>query len=92
MFVGVFVLLCGSFILKETKNKTSKTKALTTPQQLSRKILSQFPDLYAVFQFDYFFVENFKSKKYIPAKYATPPHVLCVDTGRSSETAKAHRG
>eukprot|EP00495_Collosphaeridae_sp_1-RS-2012_P009419 TRINITY_DN9572_c0_g1_i1.p2 TRINITY_DN9572_c0_g1~~TRINITY_DN9572_c0_g1_i1.p2 ORF type:complete len:80 (-),score=8.36 TRINITY_DN9572_c0_g1_i1:2-241(-) len=21
-----------------------------------------------------------------------PPHVLCVDTGRSSETAKAHRG
>eukprot|EP00495_Collosphaeridae_sp_1-RS-2012_P007998 TRINITY_DN783_c0_g1_i1.p2 TRINITY_DN783_c0_g1~~TRINITY_DN783_c0_g1_i1.p2 ORF type:complete len:53 (+),score=10.87 TRINITY_DN783_c0_g1_i1:184-342(+) len=20
------------------------------------------------------------------------PHVLCVDTGRSSETAKAHRG
>eukprot|EP00492_Amphilonche_elongata_P002675 TRINITY_DN2951_c0_g1_i1.p2 TRINITY_DN2951_c0_g1~~TRINITY_DN2951_c0_g1_i1.p2 ORF type:complete len:89 (+),score=15.50 TRINITY_DN2951_c0_g1_i1:259-525(+) len=23
---------------------------------------------------------------------AFPPHVLCVDTGRSSETAKAHRG
>eukprot|EP00487_Bulimina_marginata_P001603 TRINITY_DN13661_c0_g1_i1.p2 TRINITY_DN13661_c0_g1~~TRINITY_DN13661_c0_g1_i1.p2 ORF type:complete len:106 (+),score=36.38 TRINITY_DN13661_c0_g1_i1:158-475(+) len=24
--------------------------------------------------------------------YATDTHVLCVDTGRSSETAKAHRG
>eukprot|EP00487_Bulimina_marginata_P006649 TRINITY_DN26438_c0_g1_i1.p1 TRINITY_DN26438_c0_g1~~TRINITY_DN26438_c0_g1_i1.p1 ORF type:complete len:151 (+),score=55.79 TRINITY_DN26438_c0_g1_i1:41-493(+) len=28
--------------------------------------------------------------KYVSAK--TGPHVLCVDTGRSSETAKAHRG
>eukprot|EP00487_Bulimina_marginata_P000239 TRINITY_DN10455_c0_g1_i2.p1 TRINITY_DN10455_c0_g1~~TRINITY_DN10455_c0_g1_i2.p1 ORF type:complete len:187 (+),score=56.56 TRINITY_DN10455_c0_g1_i2:221-781(+) len=33
--------------------------------------------LIAKFQSDYFY---------------TPPHVLCVDTGRSSETAKAHRG
>eukprot|EP00479_Gromia_sphaerica_P012522 TRINITY_DN6645_c0_g1_i1.p1 TRINITY_DN6645_c0_g1~~TRINITY_DN6645_c0_g1_i1.p1 ORF type:complete len:90 (+),score=6.80 TRINITY_DN6645_c0_g1_i1:88-357(+) len=38
------------------------------------------------------------SKFKIPAMFhllllGTPiPHVLCVDTGRSSETAKAHRG
>eukprot|EP00487_Bulimina_marginata_P002698 TRINITY_DN161_c0_g1_i3.p2 TRINITY_DN161_c0_g1~~TRINITY_DN161_c0_g1_i3.p2 ORF type:complete len:128 (+),score=49.73 TRINITY_DN161_c0_g1_i3:565-948(+) len=25
-------------------------------------------------------------------QYTWPAHVLCVDTGRSSETAKAHRG
>eukprot|EP00497_Spongosphaera_streptacantha_P005325 TRINITY_DN6290_c0_g1_i1.p1 TRINITY_DN6290_c0_g1~~TRINITY_DN6290_c0_g1_i1.p1 ORF type:complete len:86 (+),score=15.29 TRINITY_DN6290_c0_g1_i1:194-451(+) len=26
------------------------------------------------------------------SKYSGESHVLCVDTGRSSETAKAHRG
>eukprot|EP00479_Gromia_sphaerica_P013281 TRINITY_DN733_c0_g2_i1.p1 TRINITY_DN733_c0_g2~~TRINITY_DN733_c0_g2_i1.p1 ORF type:complete len:66 (+),score=10.29 TRINITY_DN733_c0_g2_i1:422-619(+) len=26
------------------------------------------------------------------AEFYLIPHVLCVDTGRSSETAKAHRG
>eukprot|EP00497_Spongosphaera_streptacantha_P004054 TRINITY_DN4824_c0_g1_i1.p2 TRINITY_DN4824_c0_g1~~TRINITY_DN4824_c0_g1_i1.p2 ORF type:complete len:133 (-),score=12.40 TRINITY_DN4824_c0_g1_i1:2-400(-) len=30
--------------------------------------------------------------KWISTSGAPRPHVLCVDTGRSSETAKAHRG
>eukprot|EP00495_Collosphaeridae_sp_1-RS-2012_P003812 TRINITY_DN3136_c0_g1_i1.p2 TRINITY_DN3136_c0_g1~~TRINITY_DN3136_c0_g1_i1.p2 ORF type:complete len:71 (+),score=15.18 TRINITY_DN3136_c0_g1_i1:80-292(+) len=34
---------------------------------------------------------NFGSNKVSP-DIISLPHVLCVDTGRSSETAKAHRG
>eukprot|EP00492_Amphilonche_elongata_P002751 TRINITY_DN3024_c0_g1_i1.p1 TRINITY_DN3024_c0_g1~~TRINITY_DN3024_c0_g1_i1.p1 ORF type:complete len:68 (+),score=7.74 TRINITY_DN3024_c0_g1_i1:200-403(+) len=34
------------------------------------------------------FVTHYMSNIFRP----DPPHVLCVDTGRSSETAKAHRG
>eukprot|EP00479_Gromia_sphaerica_P006244 TRINITY_DN17463_c0_g1_i1.p2 TRINITY_DN17463_c0_g1~~TRINITY_DN17463_c0_g1_i1.p2 ORF type:complete len:59 (+),score=12.25 TRINITY_DN17463_c0_g1_i1:281-457(+) len=29
---------------------------------------------------------------FLPLTSSSSPHVLCVDTGRSSETAKAHRG
>eukprot|EP00479_Gromia_sphaerica_P005889 TRINITY_DN17002_c0_g1_i1.p1 TRINITY_DN17002_c0_g1~~TRINITY_DN17002_c0_g1_i1.p1 ORF type:complete len:71 (+),score=9.66 TRINITY_DN17002_c0_g1_i1:65-277(+) len=32
------------------------------------------------------------SRASVLVKESKLPHVLCVDTGRSSETAKAHRG
>eukprot|EP00487_Bulimina_marginata_P010805 TRINITY_DN5972_c0_g1_i1.p1 TRINITY_DN5972_c0_g1~~TRINITY_DN5972_c0_g1_i1.p1 ORF type:complete len:142 (+),score=59.83 TRINITY_DN5972_c0_g1_i1:166-591(+) len=39
---------------------------------------------------DYFTIHAGLLLRYVPM--AAKPHVLCVDTGRSSETAKAHRG
>eukprot|EP00463_Aulacantha_scolymantha_P004286 TRINITY_DN5350_c0_g1_i1.p2 TRINITY_DN5350_c0_g1~~TRINITY_DN5350_c0_g1_i1.p2 ORF type:complete len:57 (+),score=13.51 TRINITY_DN5350_c0_g1_i1:207-377(+) len=47
--------------------------------------------LFSVFSFRSSSIDSiiFTSKKKV--KYRLP-HVLCVDTGRSSETAKAHRG